>query len=102
MLIMSLVRLLAYYLLSRKQYGMHVLLIIVRCPAGSRFLRSPEQNFVHPSPEQLNVLQTGFIPAFLLGVGNTVHVHCTVKICLVGNEADCTLVSNIPKDSLLW
>ncbi len=71
------------------------ILTTVRCPAGSRFLRSPQQNFVHPSPDQLNVLQTGFIPAFLLGVGNTVHVHCTVKICLVGNEADCALVSNI-------
>ena len=39
------------------------------------------------------VTETGIIKMFKMAQGNTVHLHCVVKLCLGGSAADCDPVS---------
>ncbi|ELU11102.1 hypothetical protein CAPTEDRAFT_226450 [Capitella teleta] len=63
-------------------------LIDTGCPADGQTVLTPENNFqvINGSP---SLLRTGSITVFAIPTGNSVYLHCRLKVCLTGDETGC-------------
>ena len=64
-----------------------------RCPADDQTFLNP-QNTWYRVNGQSNELQTGLVQLIKLSKGNSLNLHCSIKLCIVGSEHHCEPVSD--------
>ena len=72
---------------------MYVLFGLSSCPVDDPTIFTVD-NIWHRVGGQLNKLETHPVPVFKLPRGSDVFLHCSVRLCLKGEESGCDPVSS--------